>query len=107
MNQSLNFERLYANRRLQASVLPAKTNLSATAKVPALLAESSDGPNQCNTDVPTTNALDRYTYIVNFLTSNGLYAVSPQLSCEAYMTVCDLHSYADTTARRIVCYSPQ
>ena len=26
--------------------------------------------------LPTTSALDRYSYIVNFLTSNGLYAVS-------------------------------
>ena len=57
-------------------MLPTKTNISATAAVPALLAESSDGPNQCNMDIPTTNALDRYVYVVNFLTSNGLYAVS-------------------------------
>ena len=47
-----------------------------TAAVPALLAESSNGPNQCNMGLPTTSALDRYSYIVNFLTSNGLYAVS-------------------------------
>ena len=73
--QSKQCEMLKAARRLQASVLPAKTNISATASVPALLAESSDGPNECNTDVPTTNALDRYIYIVDFLTSNGLYAV--------------------------------
>ncbi len=57
-------------------MLPARTNISATAAVPVLLAESSDGPNQCNVDIPTTNALDRYLYVVNFLTSNGLYAVS-------------------------------
>lgn len=62
-------------------MLPAQTNISATAVLPALLAESSDGPNQCNVDVPTTNALDRYTYTVNFLTSNGLYAVSLTISC--------------------------
>ena len=60
----------------QASVLPAGTNISATAAVPALLAESSNGPNQCNVGLPTTSALDRYSYIVNFLTSKGLYAVS-------------------------------
>ena len=61
---------------LQASVLPPDAHVASTASIPPLLAQSSNGPNQCNADVPNTNALDRYTYIVNFLTSNGIYAVS-------------------------------
>ena len=55
---------------------PNGTNLPATAKVQDLLAQSSNGVGQCNTDFATTGTpLERFEYIVGFLASNGFYVV--------------------------------
>ncbi len=50
--------------------------LPATATVQDLLAQSSNGVGQCNTDFATAGTpLERYQYIVDFLASNGFYVV--------------------------------
>jgi hypothetical protein len=61
---------------MQASVTPNGTKLPATAKVPDLLAQSSNGDGECNNDIPKDTPLNRYQYIAGFLASNGFYVVS-------------------------------
>ncbi|EIE18857.1 hypothetical protein COCSUDRAFT_59785 [Coccomyxa subellipsoidea C-169] len=61
--------------QLQASVLPNGTLLPVTAKVPDLLAQSSNGEGECNTDIPTGTPLQEYQAIVGFLAGNGFYVV--------------------------------
>lgn len=52
----------------------------STATVPSLLSVSSNGDGECNTDIPSTSALQRYTYIAGFLAANGFYVVRAPLS---------------------------
>lgn len=72
----------------QASVTPNGELLPATAKVPELLAQSSDGAGQCNTDIATGTPLQRYQFIVGFLAGNGFYVVLEN-SFAADMTAVD------------------
>ncbi len=56
-------------------MLPNGTLLPVTAKVPDLLAQSSNGEGECNTDIPTGAPLQQYQAIVGFLAGNGFYVV--------------------------------
>ena len=44
--------------------------------VPDLAAAPSSTAGTCNAYIPSTSTMARFQYVVNFLTSNGLYVVS-------------------------------
>ena len=44
--------------------------------VPDLTVTTSSPANTCNAYIPSTSTMARFQYVVDFLTSNGLYVVS-------------------------------
>ena len=62
---------------MQDILTPHGMTVYDSTSVPDLTSYPSADNSSCNSYLPSDSTLDRFNYIVNFLTANDLYVVSP------------------------------